>query len=57
MTLMQSFRTYAIKTGLFFPIATENGRKAVMEFQKSIFLGEDLQALKGDCNLRLLQFK
>jgi hypothetical protein len=46
-----------LKLVVFFPIATENGRKAVTEFQKLIFLGEDLQALKGDCNLRLLQFK
>jgi hypothetical protein len=56
-TIMQSFRIYAIKIGGFFSIATENARKAVIEFQKLIFLGEDLQALKGHCNLRLLQFK
>ena len=54
---MQSFRIYAIKIGSFFSIATEYARKAVIEFQKLIFLGEDLQALKGHCNLRLLQFK
>ena len=56
-TLMQSFRIYAIKIGSFFSIATENARKAVIEFQKLIFFGEDPQALKGHCNLRLLQFK
>jgi hypothetical protein len=32
-------------------IATGNAIKAVIELQKLIFLGEDLQALKGHCNI------
>jgi hypothetical protein len=45
-----------LKLVVFFLIATENARKAVIEFQKLIFLGEDLQALKGHCNNSVKSF-
>jgi hypothetical protein len=43
---MQSFRIYALKIGSFFLFECyKNARKAVIELQKSIFLGEDLLQL------------